>query len=123
MSVFVFVAFAAAQQLMQLNLLSTQSEGKCLDGTPAGYYIRANSNESRFVLYFEGGGWCYDLNDCKGRSNTTLGSSKSWPKMMNPWGIMSSSTMQNPYFSGWNAVFFPYCDGKRSLLLFFKWKV
>jgi hypothetical protein len=30
----------------------------------------------------KGGGWCYNFNDCIGRSTTQLGSSSNWPATM-----------------------------------------
>jgi hypothetical protein len=32
----------------------------CLDGTPGAYYIQegVGDNKNKFILYFEGGGWC-----------------------------------------------------------------
>lgn len=50
----VFTAVVAGQTL---QLLPQQSDARCLDGTPAGYYIRANSSVSKWIIYFEGGGW------------------------------------------------------------------
>lgn len=40
--------------------LVPNSDAKCLDGTPGAYYISEGSgiNKTKFVLYFEGGGWC-----------------------------------------------------------------
>ena len=43
-----------------LHLLTAYPDAKCLDGSPAGYYLRAGSNTSKYLIFFEGGGWCYD---------------------------------------------------------------
>ena len=52
----------------QLILLSDNNESSidapfCIDGSSPGYYIRKGYGEgkSKWVLHFEGGGWCYDL--------------------------------------------------------------
>ncbi len=34
---------------------------------------------NKWVLFIQGGGWCYSVSECYGRSQTDLGSSKSWP--------------------------------------------
>ena len=39
----------------------------CLDGTDAGFYFAPAANKSNandWQIYFEGGGWCYDEEDC-----------------------------------------------------------
>ena len=30
----------------------------CLDGTQGAYYVREGTESDKFLLYFEGGGWC-----------------------------------------------------------------
>lgn len=30
----------------------------CLDGTPGVYYISRGKSPNKFMVYFEGGGWC-----------------------------------------------------------------
>ena len=61
--------------------LGTPDGAVCLDGSDAGFYFRpATSNLHRrdFVLYFEGGGWCFNEFDCWSRTSTKTGSSKAW---------------------------------------------
>ena len=57
-------------------------DGKCLDGTVPAIYFKAGTEKDKFLLYFEGGGWCGSadgdeqaLEDCYNRSKTGLGSS------------------------------------------------
>lgn len=75
-----------------------------------------------FVIYLQGGGWCYDQNcddptragtltDCRSRSQSSLGSSSSWSSSYSGWGILSSSASQNPVFHNWTSIYVPYCDG------------
>merc|ERR1719350_1910795 len=33
----------------------------CLDGSPGGYFVREGSAD-HIIIYFQGGGWCYDQN-------------------------------------------------------------
>ncbi len=46
-----------------------------------GYYYSYGSGASanKWIIFFQGGGWCYSVNGCYARSLTALGSSKSWP--------------------------------------------
>ena len=46
---------------------TAQADGAfCLDSTPAGYYFRpgVGKNASKWVLFLEGGGWCYSNITC-----------------------------------------------------------
>ena len=86
----------------------------CLDGTDAGFYFVSAADPSKstsWQLYFEGGGWCYDEEDCYDRSFTGLGSSTSWPSNMTAGGIMSGNCTINPDFCNFNRVVMKYCDG------------
>ena len=63
----------------------------CLDGSPAGLYIREDvvENKKKFMLYFEGGAVCGSdtvestLESCYQRSFTDLGSTNPYPKQKN----------------------------------------
>lgn len=66
---------------------------------------------TRWIVYINGGGWCYDYSDCAARANTLLGSSKFWPKTQRSWGFTSDNNATNPYFASWNAIIMIYCDG------------
>ena len=63
--------------------LFPQTEGgaspSCLDGSPYGVYFRASPTRSTaWTIFLQGGGWCYDEQDCLARSKTVIGSSKGW---------------------------------------------
>lgn len=95
--------------VMNLQMLnSTSSTGAvCLDGTPAGFYFAPASdpkNANDWQIYFQGGGWCYDEEDCWGRSKTNLGSSKNWAPTSEMGGIMSDDCASNPDFCNFNRV-------------------
>lgn len=86
----------------------------CLDGTAAGFYYSrstntANSND--WQIYFTGGGWCYDEQDCYGRSFSGLGSSTNWAKTSSIGGMLSDNCATNPDFCNYNRVQLAYCDG------------
>jgi len=88
----------------------------CLDGTPAVYYIHVGDvNINKWIIFFSGGGWCYNDNLCSDRSVTDLGSSSGYPPTYDPPesgnGIQSDDIARNPNFYNWNFVFVRYCDG------------
>ena len=37
---------------------------RCLDGSPAGFYIERGSDPKRFVVHLQGGGWCVGPEGC-----------------------------------------------------------
>lgn len=51
-------------------LLDRNTGARCLDGTQPAFYLRRghNTGANRWLIFFEGGGWCYDLGKCKERS-------------------------------------------------------
>ena len=85
----------------------------CLDGSPGGFYFGkgSDSHTKDWVIYFQGGGWCYDERDCLHRSKSDLGSSLGWSSSVGGDGIRSQSCRDNPAFCDFNYVFVKYCDG------------
>ena len=94
--------------------------GYCLDGSRPGYWyeppsqapgVRAVGNRS-WVLFMDGGAWCYDAHDCESRSKSWKGSSKNWPARYWPYsGPLDGSAKVNPAFAGFHRVLLGYCDG------------
>ena len=95
----------------------------CLDGSAPGYHIQSKDPE-RWTIHLQGGGWCTSVQDCFGRSNGALGSSKSFKTDMDSilaptgfWhaggahGIFSSDPAVNPDFHNHTKVYARYCDG------------
>jgi len=98
------------------RFLSSSSEARCIDGSLPAYYIRKGRDEgaSKWVVHFEGGGWCYDLQACYLRSKTGLGSSKGYPDSMGNSELplyLSDYSSVNPLMYNWNVVNVKYCDG------------
>ena len=84
----------------------------CLDGSPSGYWFRKGNQENKWLIFIEGGGWCYDERECLSRSRTFLGSSDAWPRdrpVDRP--LFSADPKVNPTFYDWNIVNVGYCDG------------
>jgi hypothetical protein len=112
------LALVAVVYCQQLNLVllsdSLKDGAACLDGSAPAYYYRPGTGTgvNKWLLFHEGGGWCTSLNDCLGRSKTTLGSSKTYPATANEnSGYFSTSATVNPLMYNWNVVYFKYCDG------------
>lgn len=108
--------FPEGDEIQNMNLVllldaPNRFGARCLDGSPPAYYIRPGDS-TRFVIYFQGGGWCYDQNDCLGRSTGSTGSSKHYPPTIgDKGGIISPDMTKNPDFAKFTAVWVPYCDG------------
>jgi hypothetical protein len=99
-------ALTTAEQDMSLTLLTPTSQGgRCLDGTPAGYYLRKSSDSSLFVVYLEGGGTCSNQADCASRAKSHLGSSKYWAASRTGGGLLNGDCTANPDFCNATAVY------------------
>lgn len=93
----------------------------CLDGSPPGYWFRPalsgnNDNAKRWRIHLRGGGWCFDVESCASRANSSLGSSTYWTQAPTAddgvQGFMSNDTSLLPNeFAAWNTAFVLYCDG------------
>jgi len=103
------------QQKIMMTDKGLQHDGAvCIDGTDAGFWLTPSgddANKNNWVMYFEGGGWCYSEQDCFNRSNTDLGSSKNWPATVGAGGPMDDNCTKNPDFCNYNKVYIKYCDG------------
>lgn len=98
---------------------AAQYNARCLDGSPPAIYYspaRGAENQQNWVLYFKGGGWCFDEQSCVSRSHGTLGTTKSLPHFLNQTWDKSSGPLHpnatlNPTFSNYHRVLLWYCDG------------
>ena len=99
---------AAQFQLYKLDP-SNSFQAFALDGSPAAFYFHEGSSDN-WAIYFQGGGWCYSLADCAGRSRTTLGSSTALPPTGSMGGLLSSDCSVSP-LCNYNIVWLAYLDG------------
>lgn len=58
----------ATAMLQRENLTDVDPLALCNNGSPAMFYMQENISSSEWVVYLAGGGWCYDLESCQGRS-------------------------------------------------------
>lgn len=84
---------------------------KCLDGSPAGYYVQPGADPRRWVIFLEGGGLCVEVIDCLVRSRMALGSSKNWSASYEHPDDFPFSKREGSFFRDFSAVFVPYCSG------------
>merc|ERR1711920_1063859 len=47
-----------ASHPLKLVRLDSDDEARCLDGSPGTYYIWKGSNEKKWQIHLQGGGWC-----------------------------------------------------------------
>jgi len=99
---------------------------KCLNGDAPTFEIIRNSSSSSWVLFLEGGGWCYGVTEDKAKTDCAHKGGFVWPptseasqEMLgeeasttsaDKGGIMSQDPLVNPDFHTWNKVFMHYCD-------------
>uniref|UniRef100_A0A3Q3WMJ4 Notum, palmitoleoyl-protein carboxylesterase n=1 Tax=Mola mola TaxID=94237 RepID=A0A3Q3WMJ4_MOLML len=98
-------------QDMKLRFLKNVSV-TCNDGSPAGYYLRESKGSKRWLLFLEGGWYCFSKQTCDSRfrrTRTLMGSSK-WPQTRRGTGILSPQPEENPYWWNANMVLIPYCS-------------
>ena len=79
----------------------------CNDGTYSGFYYRLSPSKKSndWLVFLEGGGWCYDEDSCAHRGD--LASSKSWTPTMTQGGIFDS---QDARLADANLVYLRYCS-------------
>ena len=95
----------------EAHFLARYPLARCLDGSPAQYYL-SKGDPSRVFVFFEGGGFCQDLAACQARAGTRLGSTAHDPPIMKlDRPCFSRSPMANPLLSAFTFVYVRYCDG------------
>ncbi|XP_069133357.1 palmitoleoyl-protein carboxylesterase notum1'-like [Argopecten irradians] len=86
----------------------------CNDGSRAGYYIRKSYGSKRWIVFLEGGWYCFDRPSCQLRWESkhmrSLMSSLDWPEIRAGTGILSWDPKENPYYFNANIVVVPYCS-------------
>lgn len=91
--------------------------GRCLDGSPAGYYYGAplstGGDTTKWSIFLKGGGACSTEQACKARAvmKKGLGSSTFWTEGEFGGGFTSNDSASNPDFYDGHRVYVPYCTG------------
>jgi hypothetical protein len=112
----IFICLVYSQAANYKKVIVDDKDALCLDGSPGAYYISEGTATNKFLIYFEGGGWCGDKDaqttaqNCYQRSQTDLGSSKKYPDTLSVGdGLLSNSNLNS--FRTFTKVYFKYCDG------------
>ncbi|CAF1635833.1 unnamed protein product, partial [Adineta ricciae] len=89
----------------QISLINYPN-ARCMDNSIASYYVRlANNRHSRWLIYFDGGWFCYSKDSCDFR------------RQFSPDLITTKNINQKKFFSGilhsfkqYNILYAPYCS-------------
>ncbi|XP_043589492.1 palmitoleoyl-protein carboxylesterase NOTUM isoform X2 [Bombus pyrosoma] len=83
----------------------------CNDGSQSGFYLRKSHGSKRWIIFLEGGWYCYDHKSCRNRwlRLRHLMTSTQWPETRDVGGLLSANPEENPYWWNANHVFVPYC--------------
>ncbi|NP_001161614.1 notum protein precursor [Saccoglossus kowalevskii] len=84
----------------------------CNDGSPAGYYLYPSNGSTRWLIFLEGGWYCFDDDSCQSRWESMRGlmSSTRWTPEKAGSGLLSPDPEENPNWWNANKVFIPYCS-------------
>lgn len=97
----------------------------CANGSPYKFFVKFSPTSSNVVIYFEGGGACWDYASCTGTGvrsaanrNGIADTHADVYAMLGPlnlgadiiYPLMSSRTDTSP-MADWNKIFLPYCTG------------
>ena len=101
--------FQATAPLTLLPQNSGNMSPACLDGSPYGFYfVPSTTGSKEWTISIEGGGWCYDEQECYSRSQMNLGSSKAWGKEA---GCACMNANKDGPVADCNCLYMPYGDG------------
>ena len=90
------LTMAHSLELYQKIVHNIDPEAKCLDGSPGLLYLHQGTQTDKFLIHFEGGGFCIGftlaetIDFCYNRSKTHLGSSIYWPDQKQYDGYLST---------------------------------
>ncbi|XP_022911486.1 palmitoleoyl-protein carboxylesterase NOTUM [Onthophagus taurus] len=83
----------------------------CNDGSQSGFYLRRSHLSKKWIVFLEGGWYCYDHPSCQNRwvKQRHYMTSSQWPETRDVGGILSPNQEENPFWWNANHVFIPYC--------------
>lgn len=88
------------------NMLSPGGDTLCSRGTPYSFFVRPGQDASRLMIYFQGGGACWNPLTC--REGGTFDPEVSPTEVDNMNGIFNFDNPENPV-ADFTTVFVPYC--------------
>ena len=119
---FIFLLLGRSAAELQAHFVGPDTGyplARCLDGTPALYYLSPgyDSGKDKYFIFHQGGGFCDSDADCLERAGTYLGSTSSDDPANNMYAKyaqengMWRDVAQNPLMHNWNHIYVRYCDG------------
>lgn len=90
------------------NTLVPGGATTCGRGTPYQFFVRRTDNTDRLMIYFQGGGACWNFFTCRpgGTFDDSVGSLEDEIGMYD--GVFNYDNSENPLLD-YNVVFIPYC--------------
>ncbi|MEM6725230.1 MAG: pectin acetylesterase-family hydrolase [Bacteroidota bacterium] len=105
-------AFLAELQDSSWNTIETGGTTRCADGSDY-YFMVRKGDPKKVVLYFQGGGACWDAYTCANPIDSVEPNfyyASILPRFTNEQGIFNSTNPKNPV-KDWTIVAIPYCTG------------
>lgn len=97
---------AAAEETSEWTMIDAGDETGCAHGTPFRFFFREGADPSRLVVYFQGGGACWNWVSCSGMFDTSV----TDDELASYHGIFDLTDAENP-FRDYSFLFIPYCTG------------
>jgi hypothetical protein len=104
------VTRATSSATLNRFFIDNDDKAVCNDGSPSAYYF-LDGDPSTWLIYLEGGGWCYDEPTCSSRYaySIDLMSSNNYGSTIKQYGVFSSDDTESP-LSLATKVFVKYCS-------------
>jgi len=113
-----FVIFPFSKSNFELRYLSEYIEegAVCIDGSPGAYKYKPGKGDgqTKWMISFDGGGWCFNDKDCFRISQEPIGSSKTYSASPSPEQFINNYFSTSPvgnFLFNWNMILVKYCDG------------
>jgi len=99
-------AHVAAAQVDGWTIVHPEGDSGCAFGTPFRFFHREGADPSRLLVWFQGGGACWNWVSCSGMFDTSVDDDE----LAGYGGIFDFEHPDNP-FREYTVVFVPYCTG------------
>jgi hypothetical protein len=86
--------------------IATETPTGCALGTPYSFFYREGTDPSRLLIYFQGGGACWESLSCSGMFDATVDHTEPFAFR----GVFDRAEPRNP-LRAYSVVFVPYCTG------------
>ena len=103
------VSLSSATHMVRYGV--DDKDAVCNDGSPYVFYFAPGNQTDKWLIFFNGGAWCFDKVSCDRRmiQSPNLMSSKGYGATEDHYALFDDRPAHNPLFAGYNKVFLPYC--------------